>query len=134
VTEQFSDFEQSGGGVDPADQPVREPASLSDDLFALIDDGKTYVEAEIQYQRTRVAFAFDRGRSGAIFAIAAFAVLHLALVALVVGGVIALTPMIGAWGATALVVGLLVAAGVILALAARRRFARLATAYREARR
>ena len=58
---------------------------------------------------------------------------HLALVALVVGLVIALTPMIGALGATAVVVGLLLVVGVLFALAARRRFALLSAAYRETR-
>lgn len=105
--------------------------SLSDDIVALIDDGKTYVEAELAYQKTRLAFAAGRGKSGALYGICAFAVLHLALVGLVIGAIIALTPVITAWGATALVVGLLLIAGVILALKAKQRFARLVEAYAE---
>lgn len=116
-----------------ADEIVPEERSLTEDLVALIGDGKTYVEAEVQYQRTRAAFAFDKGKTGAFYGILAFAMLHLALVALVVGAVIALTPMIGAWAATAVVVGSLALIGILFALTAKRRFSRLAAAYRETR-
>lgn len=107
--------------------------SLTDDIVALLDDGRTMVEAEIQFQRTRAAFALDRGRAGAFYGVAAFALIHLALVAFVVGLVIALSPMIGPWAATAGVVGVLLVAGLVLAIMARRRFARLAQAYSETR-
>lgn len=110
-----------------------EHGSLTDDIVALLDDGRTMVEAEIQFQKTRAAFALDRGRSGAMYGIAALGLIHLALVALVVGLVIALTPLIGPWGATAIVVGVLAVAGVVLAMTARRRFQRLAAAYSETR-
>ncbi len=113
--------------------PVPEQGSLTDDILALLDDGRTMVDAEIQFQKTRAAFALDRGRSGALYGIAAFGLIHLALVALVVGLVIALTPVIGPWGATAVVVGIVALAGVLLATAARRRFRRLAAAYSETR-
>jgi hypothetical protein len=73
----------------------------------------------------------DRGRSGALYGLVAAALLHLALVALVVGAVIALAPVIGAWAATGLVVGALLIAGIALALAAKRRFASLSAAFRE---
>ncbi|MCT2558032.1 phage holin family protein [Tsuneonella sp. YG55] len=123
----FADEDRPVGEADP------EKGSLTDDIVALFDDGRTMVEAEIQFQKTRAAFAFDRGRSGAFYGIAAFALVHLALVALVVGLVIALTPLIGPWGATGAVVFVLLAAGTAFALAARRKFARLAQAYSETR-
>ncbi len=113
--------------------PVPEQGSLTEDILALLDDGRTMVDAEIQFQKTRAAFALDRGRSGALYGVAALGLIHLALVALVVGLVIALTPLIGPWGATAIVVAVLGIAGVFLALAAKRRFRRLATAYSETR-
>ena len=113
--------------------PASQARSLTDDIAALFDDGKTYVEAEVQYQKTRAAFALDKGKAGAAFGAIAFALLHLALVALVVGSVIALAPAIGAWAATALVVGVLVLAGAGFAIAAQKRFKRLAEAYRETR-
>lgn len=107
--------------------------SLSEDIVALIDDGKTYVEAEFAFQKTRLAFAAERGKSGMLFGICAFAVLHLALVALVVGAIFALTPLITALGATALVVGILLVAGLILAAKAKNRFTRLVEAYEKAK-
>ena len=115
------------------DPPAAKSRSLTDDLVALVEDGKTYVEAEVQFQKTRAAFALDRGRSGAIYAVVALALLWLALVALVVGLVIALTPEIGPWAATAVVVVVLVAGGAFFARRAQKRFARLAAAYRESR-
>lgn len=123
---------ETGGELpEQLDPPASHERSLTDDLVALLDDGKTYVEAEAQYQKTRAAFALDKGKAGALYGVVAFALLHLALVALVVGSVIALIPVLGAWGATALVVGLLALAGIGFALAARGRFRRLAEAYRE---
>ena len=112
----------------PESEPL-DDGSLTEDISALFEDGRTMVEAEIQFQKTRAAFALDRGRSGAIYGVAALALLHLALVGLVVGLVIALTPLITAWGATALVVGVLVVAGAALGLAAKRRFTSLARGF-----
>ena len=126
-------FDASVDDISPADASIPDTRSLTDDVVALLDDGRTLVETEIQFQKTRAAFAFDRGKSGAAYGIVAFALLHLALVALVVGAVIALTPLISAWGATAVVVGVLVVFGGIFGLAAKRKFARLAAVYAETR-
>lgn len=122
---------QSTGEPSPVDPTVAVEPSLIDDVKALVDDGKTYLEAELQFQKSRATFAVDRGKSGAVYGVAAAAVLHLALVALVVGAIFALTPLITAWGATAVVVGVLLVAGLLLGLAAKRRFARLGNVMRE---
>jgi hypothetical protein len=114
-----------------ADVTAPDDRSLTDDIMALVDDGKTYVEAELQYQKSRAAAGLAQGRSGAGYGLVAAALLHLALVALVVGSVFALAPAIGAWAATAVVVGLLILAGMGFALAAKRRFARLAAIFGE---
>ena len=105
--------------------------SLAEDVRALLDDGKTYLEAELQFQKSRAAFAADKGRSGLVYGIAALALVHLALVALVVGLVFALSPLLTAWGATGLVVGVLSIAAVVLALAAKKRFGALSSAFGE---
>ena len=131
MSEHDHDFEQAAGDASPAAAPVPEGPSLTDDVMALLDDGKTYLEAELQFQKSRAAFVVDRGRSGAVYGVVAAVLVHLALIALVVGVLIALTPAIGAWGATAIVVGVLVVAGIVLALAAKRRFAQLSTAFSE---
>ncbi len=105
--------------------------SLSDDLHDLFEDGRVYVEAELAFQKSRLALAGDHGKKGIFYAICAFAVLHLALVALVIGAIFALAPLITALGATALVVGLLLLAGGILAMKAKARFESLSDTYSE---
>lgn len=78
--------------------------SLFDDFSALLSDGKTYVEAEIAYQKSRAGFAGSRLKRSVIYGAAAFGLLHLALIALAVGAVIALSPLVGPWLATGIVV------------------------------
>ncbi|MGQ7829017.1 phage holin family protein [Altererythrobacter sp. Z27] len=81
--------------------------SLVDDVAALVQDGRNFVEAEIAFQKTRLAFAANRSKSAVVSGLFALAFIHLALIALVVGLVIALTPLVSALGATAIVVGAL---------------------------
>ena len=99
------------------DAPAEEPPpparrSLQDDVSALYDDGKTYLDAEFAYQKTRLSFAADRGKNAAIFGVAALGLAHLGLIALAVGLVLALATLIGPLAAT------LVVAVVLLGLAA----------------
>lgn len=95
--------------------------SLFEDVEAAVEDGKTYLEAELAYQRTRVAFAADRAKDAALFAALGGALGLLALVALTIGLVIALVPLLTAWGAAAAVTGLwLLLAGIFLRMAATR--------------
>lgn len=120
----------AGEGVDPAgplapeageaegnDAPVR---SLLDDIEALIDDARTYLDAELSYQKTRASFVTDRVKQTIVFAVVAAVLGLLAAIGLVVGLIIALTPLITGWGATAVVVGvLLFIAGLLLRRAGR---------------
>lgn len=99
--------------------PAPPGPSLVDDLAALAEDGKTLFEAEIGFQKTRLAFAADRSKSAALSAIMALGFLHLALIALVVGMVIALTPYVTAFGATAIVVAVLLLGAFILLMRVR---------------
>jgi len=93
--------------------------SLLDDLQATVEDGKTYLEAELTYQRTRAAYAVDRAKDAALFAALGGALALLALVALTVGLVIALAPVLTAWGAAAAVTGAwLLLAAIFLRMAA----------------
>lgn len=107
-----------------------EDRSLAGDILDLIEDGKTYAEAELQFQKSRLAFVADTGRKGAVLAISALLLLHLAVVTLAIGAVIALSPTLSPWGATALVVGILILIAIILGIGARRYFARLGDAFR----
>lgn len=101
------DFEPDayGGHADP---------SLMEDFDALIGDGKTYVQAEIAYQKSRAGYAANRLKGALLYGAIAFAFIHLALIALAVGAVLALIPIIGPWLATGAVVGVL----LLLAVAA----------------
>lgn len=112
---------------EPAFAEVPDPAerSLIEDLRLLAGDARTLAEAELAYQKSRAGVL--GGGLGKIAGLGAIAVLLaiLALVALVVGLVFALTPILTAWGATAVVtVGLLLLA-LVLALWARSSWASL---------
>ena len=63
--------------------------SLFDDAYALYEDGKTYLEAEVAFQKSRASYASRETGSGIVFALGALAFLHLALIGLVVGLIIA---------------------------------------------
>lgn len=102
--------EATPGAPYPQDDPALaedDPAgtrSLADDIEALIEDARIYVDAELSYQKTRAGFVADRLKKTIAFgAVAAFLAV-LALIGLTVGLIIALTPLITAWGATAVVV------------------------------
>ena len=100
---------------EPEEEDHGDPGpSLTDDLVALLEDGKTYAEAEIAYQKSRAGFTANRLKGAIALGLGAFGVFHLALIAFTVGAVIALMPLLGPWGATALVTVILILAGVIM--------------------
>ena len=97
----------------PSTAPIHEE-SIVEELGALIDDARLYAEAEIAFQKTRASLV---GKSvgvalGAV--VLAIILLHIALIALAVGLVLALEPFVTIWGAIGIVVGvmLLGAAGL----------------------
>ena len=122
-----------GAAVPPYPETTRadeEPlGSLFDDAYALYEDGRTYLEAEVAFQKSRAGYASRETGSGVVFALGALAFLHLALIGLVVGLIIALGPMLGAFGATAAVVGVLLVLMAIAGLVARSRFKRVKRAF-----
>lgn len=93
--------------------------SIKDDLATVVEDGKSYAEAEIAFQKTRLSFAADRGKSALILGLLALGFIHLMLIALVVGSIFALVPMVGGWLATAIVVGVLLVATILCAFVIR---------------
>ena len=108
----YSDTDAVGVGYTPTavphdetlDAPAGPDHSLIDDVKAMIDDGRTYVEAELHFQKSRAKFLSGRvGRAAVLGGIAALSAV-LALVALTVGLVIGLTPILTIWGATAVVI------------------------------
>ena len=81
--------------------------SLLDDVEALYRDARTYLDAELSYQKTRASFVADRVKTTIVFGVVAGFLAILATIGLTVGLIIALTPLVTAWGATAIVVGVL---------------------------
>lgn len=106
----------------PDAETVDEDASgfttLRDDVAALVEDARTYAEAEIAFQKTRASLAGKRAGRALVLLVLALVLLHIALIALAVGAVIALAPLITIWGAIAIVVGVLLAGVAILVMKA----------------
>lgn len=84
-----------------------EDRSLLEDLEALYRDGRTYVAAELGYQKTRASFAADRMKSVAIFGGAGAVLALLAGIGLTVGLILSLSTLIGPLLATIVVVAVL---------------------------
>lgn len=120
----------TGNSAVPSGEPVNS-GSLLDDLTALADDGKTYVEAELAFQKTRFAFAANRGKSGAAYLVGAAALLHLALIGIVVGAIIGLADELGALVATLIVGGILSVAAFALLLFSRNKFSSMARSFKD---
>lgn len=119
---------ETAGLAAPADRlgdEELEARSLLDDVEALIDDGKTYLEAEFAFQKTRVAVVADRAKSALVYGAVALLLGFLALIGLTVGAIIALSPVLTPWGAAALVVGLLAFAAGLAGRAAAKRWSGL---------
>lgn len=106
-------------------------ASLMADIDALLTDGKTYVQAEIAFQKSRAGYAANRLKASAFYAAAALGLIHLALIALTVGAVIALTPLTGPWLATGIVVALLLLIAAIFLLRLRSRIGDIRAAFED---
>jgi len=114
------------GSADPvlAPEPAAEGddatsfATLRDDLTALVDDARTYAEAEITFQKTRAGLVGKRAGRALVLLVLALVLLNIALIALAVGVVIALAPLVTIWGAIGIVVGTLLACVAALVLGA----------------
>ncbi|MFS0849477.1 phage holin family protein [Novosphingobium panipatense] len=99
--------------------------SLAQDLRQLADEAKTLAQAELAYQKSRAAYAGTESRTIALLLVVAAVVAFFAMMAFIVGTVIALGPVIGPWGAMAVVTGLLLAIAIISAFNARARLKRM---------
>lgn len=114
------------GEVHLPEPPVEEPApvvgdvppsderSLLDDIEDLLLDAKTYIDAELTYQKTRARFITDRIKKAAVFAVAAAFIAVLALIGLTIGAILSLATVIGPLAATVVVVGVMFLAVYLL--------------------
>lgn len=105
--------------------------SLVADVRQLVDDGRTLVEAELAYQKSRALVVRNASKGIALWSAVAFGLLLLAMMAIVFGLIATLAPRIGPGWATIVVVAGLGAMGTLSGLAAVRRWNRLAAQIRD---
>ena len=105
--------------------------SLAGDLRQLIDDGRALAEAEFAYHKSRAALAGTGAKGIAIAGALAAALVFFALMALTVGLVIALAPLLTALGAAGAVFAGLLLLALLCARIASARWQRLAKALAE---
>ena len=116
--------------ADAEERPGEDALStLRADLAALIEDTRTYAEAEAAFQTTRAQIAGKTAGRALVLLVLALVLLHIALIALAVGAVIALAPLVSVWGAIAIVVGVMLGGVIALVLKARRDGALLAALF-----
>lgn len=115
--------------ADEAPPLVNEDAaerSLVDDVRQLVDDGRTLIEAELAYQKSRAVVAGQAAKSVAGWSLLALSLAFFALMSLVLGLMLILSPLIGPVGATLAVVGTLLVLAGLAGLRAMRRWQRAA--------
>lgn len=86
--------------------------SVGDAFRRLYTDARDYAAAEAEKQKLRLSLIMAGVRNAAIFAVTAFLILFASLVALLVGLIHVLEPMIGPLGATLAIF----AAGIVVAI------------------
>lgn len=111
---------------DPVNDPPSEPQrSFVEDLRDLASDARILLEAEKAFQTARIGYVVGRGKSIAAELVVALVFVHLALIALVVGLLLALTPLLTAWGALAVVTLVLALGAAVCVLLALRQVRRV---------
>jgi uncharacterized membrane protein YqjE len=93
---------------DPADEAEgRRYETLGDELRATVEEARSAASAEISYQMARLQLAGSYLGRILGLGLLAVALVFFALMALVVGLVLALTPLLGPWGAMLAVIAAL---------------------------
>lgn len=94
---------------DPLPKAEPTPDASDDSLFAsfgdLIEDGRTLIEAELDYQSKRLNYGLARSKGIVGLLLLGLALLFFALMALIVGLLLALAPLLTPWGALGAVFG-----------------------------
>lgn len=114
--------------ITPSLSEARE-RSLNEDLHQLAQDARAYAEAEFKFQKTRAAYAVSASKSVVIYAVVALVLVFFAVMALVIGLVIALAPLINPWGSTAVVTLGLLGLAVFLLLRAKKRISTMMSVF-----
>ncbi len=115
-----SDPVAAGAQEAPVDTSRAKPPPVETDesivaLFSrLVDDAETFVRAEIRLYRANVFARLTEARTAIIMILTAFLLAQSAIIALLVGLVVILRPILGAVGATAtVVIGAITVAGLM---------------------
>ncbi|WP_240530229.1 phage holin family protein [Novosphingobium sp. PC22D] len=102
-----------------APDPDARERSLQDDLKKLAEEARTAAEAEFAFQKSRAAYAGKAAPRIIGLLVVAAVFVFFAIMAFVVGTIIALGPLLTAWGAMAAVTLALLVIALVLALTAR---------------
>lgn len=94
--------------------------SLLDDVGDLVGDAQTWFDAELSYQKVRAAFVGANLKQAAVLGLAAAVLIVVAVMGLTFGLILALAPLVTAWGATAIVVGTMLLVALLCGLSARK--------------
>ncbi|GGC20064.1 hypothetical protein GCM10011371_04700 [Novosphingobium marinum] len=115
--------DQSQNFTPPLDEAKER--SLNEDVRQLAQDARVLAEAELAYQKSRASYAGQEAKGIAILGASALVLLFFATMALVVGLVLALAPILTAWGSTAVVTGALLLLTAICGLSAAGKYKRM---------
>jgi len=121
-----TEIDVEAAGEEPS--PQLDP-SLMDEASALIDNARTYAEAELGFQKTRAAFAGRLVGVSLGLVVVALILLHIAFLALAVGLVLAFEQVVGIWGAIGIVFGGLMLVVALLGWGAYSRARKLAALF-----
>lgn len=119
--------------MDDLEPPLIKPRAGKDDepelageLRQLVAEGRAWLAAELAYHKSRAALAGQGLKRLVGLAALALALVFFALMALVVGALLALSALVGAWAATGIVVAVLLGAAALAARSAAARWQRIA--------
>lgn len=89
--------------IEPSPDPSED--TLLGSLGDLIEDGQTLIEAEFDLLRKQLTYGLASSKAIAGLVLLGLALLFFALMALIVGLLLALAPLLSAWGALGAVLG-----------------------------
>lgn len=101
-----------------AEDEERGTSSLFQEIGSLIEDGKTYAQAEVAFQKTRFSFFAGHAKWGVMLGGIAAVLVVISLFAMVFGLILSLAPILTPIGATvAVTLATLILAGLLAAVA-----------------
>ena len=117
-------MQQSDQDLATIEHEVEEP-SLVEELRQLAEEGRVLAQAEFAFQKSRAAYAGAESKTISLLLAFAAVLVFFSLMALVMGTVIALGPLLGPWGAMGAVTLLLLLIAATCAFSARTRVTRM---------